>query len=149
MGSLQNKNNQICSHKKPLSFRFTEFVELSGQRMMCSERECGLNFLQDIFFSSISLLSNLAGYDLVQHYLILPNSNRISYFCEVCLQEPEGTALFIRPFLYNHSVSDISVGLNNTKQRDFVKVKAKTSIFIENLTKVPIKLQKAENCRFL
>ena len=44
--------------------------------------------------------------------------------------------LLIKPFSYNRSISDVSAGLNNSRQRDFVKVKAKTSIFIENLTRV-------------
>ena len=34
-------------------------------------------------------------------------------------------ALLVKQFPYNHSISDVSAGLNNTRQRDFVKVKAK------------------------
>ena len=50
---------------------------------------------------------------------------------------------------YNHRISDVSAGLNNIRERDFVKVKAKTSIFIENVASVPLKLEKPENRRFL
>ena len=52
-------------------------------------------------------------------------------------------ALLIKPFPYNHCISDVAAGLNNTKQRDLVKVKAKTLIFIENLTRVTLKLEKS------
>ena len=59
------------------------------------------------------------------------------------------TALLIGPFPYNHSISDISAGLNNSRQRDFVKLKGKISIFIENLTRVPLKLEKPEKLKKL
>ena len=73
----------------------------------------------------------------------------ISYFWEACLQEPKGEALLVKQFPYNPSISDVSDGLNHIRQRDFVKVKAKISIFIENLTRVPLKLEEPENRRFL
>ena len=53
----------------------------------------------------------------------------------------------MKPFPYNHSIG-VSAGLNNTRQRDFVKVKAKTSIFIENPIREP-RLEKSESRRFL
>ena len=69
-----------------------------------------------------------------------------SYFCEGCLQEPERARLLIKPFPYNHSVSNVSASLNNARQRDFVKVRTRKSIFIENLTRIPLKREKPENC---
>ena len=51
-------------------------------------------------------------------------------------------ALLIKPFPYNLGISDVSVGLNNTRNRDFVKFKVEMSILIQNLTIVPIKLEK-------
>ena len=52
-------------------------------------------------------------------------------------------ALLIKSFPYNHSISDVLAGLHNTRQRDFVTVKAKIIIFIENPARVPLKLKKS------
>ena len=64
--------------------------------------------------------------------LILTNTSQSSVsptllvFCDICVQEPKRTALLIRAFTYNYSIIAVSAaGLNNTRQRDFVKVKAK------------------------
>ena len=45
-------------------------------------------------------------------------------------------ALSIKLFPYNDSIFGLSADLNNTRQRDFVKVRTKTSFFIENLSRV-------------
>ena len=81
----------------------------------------GLNFCWR-FVSSILPHLDLAGCYLVQTLLNPPKSYYISFFCEVCLQEPNRAALLIKPFPYNHSISDV-------RQRDFVKVKAKIFSF--------------------
>ena len=46
-------------------------------------------------------------------------------FYEVCLQEPKRAALLIKSFPYQHGISEVTADINNTRQRDFVKVKAK------------------------
>ena len=79
---------------------------------------------------------------------ILPNLYCICYFCEVPLQEIKKATTLIKPFPYNHSVSDVSAGLSSTRRRDSVKVKAKTSIFVENLTRVPLKLENLKSVDF-
>ena len=42
-------------------------------------------------------------------------------------------AYLIKQFPYDHSISDVLAGLNNPRQRDFVKVKAKIINFRENM----------------
>ena len=74
-----------------------------------------------------SAFNYLDDFNLVQTLLlkILPKSYHISYFCDGCLQEPKRTALLINLLSFNHSVSGVLVDINNIRQRDFVKVKAK------------------------
>ena len=85
------------------------------------ERAWGSNFRR-AFICSISLLLDLASPNLGPDFL---RSCCISYFCEVFLQESKQAALLIKLLSYNHCISDVSAGLNNTRQRDFMKVKAK------------------------
>ena len=59
------------------------------------------------------------------------------------LQGPKRAALVINQCLYNNSIGDTSAGLSNTREKDFVKVEAKSSIVIKNLTRVPLKLEKS------
>ena len=66
------------------------------------ERARGLNFFRTLI-SSISLLLDLVG----SHCSILPRFYCISYFCEVCLQEPKRAVLLINTFPYKHDISDI------------------------------------------
>ena len=89
------------------------------------------------------------------------------YFVEIC-QVPEKLWIFIHKRadfllpnfgfkrsllsllkLFPYSIRDDSAGLNNARQRDLVKVKGRTSIFIENLTRVLLRLGKLQNPRFL
>ena len=71
--------------------------------------------------------------------------NLVRFKALVCPQEPNRAALLVKPIPYNHGISEVSAGLNNTRQRDFVKVKAKIINFIERFTKVKLKLEKPEN----
>ena len=69
-----------------------------------------------------------------------PGGNRVKYVCK------SQTAVLIKPFLYDHSISDVSAGLN--RQRNFVKVKVNTSIFIENIIRIPLKLESTKIVNF-
>ena len=53
----------------------------------------------------------------------------------------------IKSFPHNHSTSKFQLA-STVPDKDFMKVKPKTSIFIENLTRVPLKLEKPKNRRF-
>ena len=102
--------------------------ELDKNKLKRAKRFCrtfisSISLLLDqarIFISGISL-PDLASSNLVQS----ARSYWISYFCEVYLQVPKRAALIINPSLYNHRISDASAGLNNAKQRNFVKINAK------------------------
>ena len=101
------------------------------------------------------LLLDLAGSNLVQTLLNYtappptPRSPNALVILSSMSAMVKKTSSLIKLFLYNHSISDVSAGLNNTRQSDFVKAKAKISIFVENLTRVPLKLEKSENRQFL
>ena len=90
---------------------------------------------------------DLAGSDLVQTLFNPPQVLLHSLFCEVRLQELRRAALLIKPFPYSHNISVLSASLSNTTQRDLVNFKAEIIKFIENLTRVPLKLEKPENRR--
>ena len=79
-----------------------------------------------------------------RHCSILPKSHCISNFCEVCMQKLKRVALLIKLFQCNQTISNVTAGFNNTRQRGFLEVKPRRSIFIENLTKVPLKPEKSE-----
>ena len=95
-----------------------------------SKKASGLNFSRT-FISSISLLSDLASSNLLQTLLDLWQVLlRQSYFCEICLHKPKRAVLLIKPFSYNHSISDVSAFLNNTRQTDFVKSQSQNHQFL-------------------
>ena len=80
------------------------------------------------FISSISLYLKLAGSNLLNTLFTLPKPQRTNHFCEVCLKEPKRAAILIEPFPYNHNISDILAGLNNTNKEILLKSKPKSSI---------------------
>ena len=91
----------------------------------------GAKLLQDIYLQYLVTFrpSQLQfGIDTAQSS---PSAPLHYLFFEVCLQEPKRPDLLIKPFPHNHSINNVYAGLNNTRKRDVVKVKAKTSVFIE------------------
>ena len=54
------------------------------------------------------------------------------------------TTLVIKSFPYNHSISEVLAGICNTKERDFVRVKAKILNFY--IVKYGYKAEKSNSC---
>ena len=109
----------------------------------------GANFCRT-FISSISLLSEQASSDLVQTLLSAPRVVvhwLVLWFMSARAKKRSSFNKAVS--IHSISISDVSTDCNNIRQRDFVKVKAKIINFIENLERVPLKLEKQKIVDFM
>ena len=101
------------------------------------------------FVSDIPLIFYLAGSDLVHTDQSSLKPYALVIFVKYGCKNKKEQLFLIKPFPYNHSISDISAGLDYDTQRDFTKVKTKIINLNEKLTRVLLKLVTRENRRFL